>query len=105
MPKKRDISMLKVNKQKFLIAIGNAGKTLQELSEESKVGYSTICQMRRGLYMKPWKLGKVCKALGVRVEDVVELEESEGDTYGRLSCKAQAGHTLADPAPDQKSGE
>lgn len=43
MPRKRDITMLKVNKQKFLIAIGNAGKTLQELSEESKVGYSTIC--------------------------------------------------------------
>ena len=84
--------MLKVNKQKFLIAIGNAGKTLQELSEESKVGYSTICQMRRGIYMKPWKIGKVCKSLGVKVEDVVEFdsmeEESEGDTYGISSREA-----------------
>ena len=88
MPRKRDITMLKVNKQKFLIAIGNAGKTLQELSEESKVGYSTICQMRRGLYMKPWKIGKVCKSLGVKVEDVVEFEESEGDTYGISSREA-----------------
>lgn len=42
--------------------------------------------------MKPWKIGKVCKSLGVKVEDVVEFdsmeEESEGDTYGISSREA-----------------
>lgn len=78
MPKARDESMLRANKDKLLVAIGNAGMDLKELSEASGVPYSIICLMRRGRLMKPWKLGKVCKALDVRVEDIVQLDGSEG---------------------------
>lgn len=66
MPRTRDTTMLQADPEKFLIAIGNAGMDLYELSKQSGVGYSTICMMRRGLYMKPWKLGKVCKVLEVK---------------------------------------
>ncbi len=78
MPKPRDESMLRADPQKMLIAIGNAGMDLQELSVASGVNYGVICLMRRGRLMKPWKLGKVCKALGIRVEDIVQTTE-EGD--------------------------
>lgn len=74
MPKARDESMLRADQSKLLIAIGNAGMDLQQLSKVSGVSYSVICLMRRGRLMKPWKLGKVCKALGVRIEDVVQEE-------------------------------
>lgn len=77
MPKPRDESMLRADPQKLLIAIGNAGMDLQELSEASGVNYGVICLMRRGRLMKPWKLGKVCKALGIRLEDIVELDREE----------------------------
>ena len=78
MPKPRDESMLRADPQKLLIAIGNAGMDLQELSEASGVNYGVICLMRRGRLMKPWKLGKVCKALGIRLEDIVELDREGG---------------------------
>lgn len=77
MPKARDESMLRADKQKLLIAIGNAGLDLQELAEASGVPYSIICLMRRGRLMKPWKLGKVCKALGIKIEDIVQLDREE----------------------------
>lgn len=79
MPQARDDSMLRADPQKLLIAIGNAGMDLKELSEKSGVPYSIICLMRRGRLMKPWKLGKVCKALDVRIEDIVNLDREEAD--------------------------
>ena len=79
MPRTRGATMLQADPEKFLIAIGNAGMDLYELSKESGVGYSTICMMRRGLYMKPWKLGKVCKVLEVKVEDIVRYRGGESD--------------------------
>lgn len=81
MPKPRDESMLRADPQKLLIAIGNAGMDLQELSEASGVNYGVICLMRRGRLMKPWKLGKVCKALGIRVEDIIEIDREEGQAH------------------------
>lgn len=75
MPRVRDESMLCADRDKLLIAIGNAGMDLQELSKASGVSYSVICLMRRGRLMKPWKLGKVCKALGVGIEDIVRFNE------------------------------
>lgn len=77
MPRPRDTTMLRADSQKFLIALGDSGMDLRELSEKSGVGYSTICQMRRGIYMKPWKLGKVCKVLDVKIQDVVKMEAEE----------------------------
>lgn len=77
MPKTRDDSMLRADPQKLLIAIGNAGMNLQELAVASGVGYNVICLMRRGRLMKPWKLGKVCKALNIKVEDIVKLDVGE----------------------------
>lgn len=82
MPQARDDSMLRADPQKLLIAIGNAGMDLKELSEKSGVPYSIICLMRRGRLMKPWKLGKVCKALDVKVEDIVQFDREEGRNEG-----------------------
>lgn len=82
MPQARDDSMLRADPQKLLIAIGNAGMDLKELAEKSGVPYSIICLMRRGYHMKPWKLGKVCKALDVKVEDIVQLDREEGRNEG-----------------------
>lgn len=65
--------MLKVDNTKLMIAIANKGCSAVELSKESGVNQVTITRMKAGTQQpRPQTLGKIARALGVKVEDLLE---------------------------------
>lgn len=86
MPAARDTTMLKPDSHKVLIAMAELEYDPVELAEAAGVSKNIVYSMRRGFYTKPKYMGKIAKALNVRVADLVEnapvaagqIEESEG---------------------------
>ena len=86
MPAARDTTMLKPDSRKVLIAMAELEYDPVELAEAAGVSKNIVYSMRRGFYTKPKYMGKIAKALNVRVADLVEnvpvaagrFEESEG---------------------------
>lgn len=86
MPAARDTTMLKPDSRKVLIAMAELEYDLVELAEAAGVSKNIVYSMRRGFYTKPKYMGKIAKALNVRVVDLVEnapeaagqMKESEG---------------------------
>ena len=72
MPPSRDYSMLTVNTKAFSIAMAKAEILPKELAAKAGVSEGIVYSMRRGCLTKPVYIGKVCKALNVKVEDMVE---------------------------------
>lgn len=85
MPAARDTTMLKPDSRKVLIAMAELEYDPVELAEAAGVSKNIVYSMRRGFYTKPKYMGKIAKALNVRVADLVEnvpvaagqIEESE----------------------------
>lgn len=85
MPAARDTTMLKPDSRKVLIAMAELEYDPVELAEAAGVSKNIVYSMRRGFYTKPKYMGKIAKALNVRVADLVEnvpvaagqVEESE----------------------------
>ena len=62
------ISVIKFNKM-----LTNRAMSINELSETSKISRITIARMRSGKQEpRPQTLGKICKALGCKAEDLLE---------------------------------
>jgi len=74
MPMKRDYTMLKVDSFKFNVALANAELEPKTLSKKSGVAVNIVYAARKGCYVKPMYLGKLCKAMSVEVTDVIEQE-------------------------------
>lgn len=72
MPVPKDTTMLKPDSRKVLICMAAAQLEPIELAELSGVSRNIIYTMRRGFYTKPVHIGKVAKALGVNVTDLIE---------------------------------
>lgn len=70
---KRGVKMLKVDKNKFLIALANMCLTTECLQEKSGVGRTTISGVINGkkTHLQAHVLGKLAKALDVKVEDLI----------------------------------
>ncbi|WP_286909680.1 helix-turn-helix transcriptional regulator [Clostridium sp. UBA1652] len=67
--------MLKIDRDKFLIAIARAEITTTELKAKSNVGRNTISNIINGkVYVRPVIIGKLANALNVSVEDLVVFE-------------------------------
>lgn len=65
--------MLKVDGNKLILAIANKGYSAVELSKESGVNQVTIARMKAGIQEpRPQTLGKIARALGCKVEDLLE---------------------------------
>ncbi len=71
----KDTVMLKPDSKKMLIAMAEAELEPKELAEKSGVSVNIVYIARRGYYVKPAYLGKISKALGVSVADLVEDKE------------------------------
>lgn len=69
--------MLKPDSKKVLIAMAEAELEPKELAEKSGVSVNIVYIARRGFYVKPLYLGKISKALGVSVADLIEDKEGE----------------------------
>lgn len=86
MPAARDTTMLKPDSRKVLIAMAELEYDPVELAEAAGISKNIVYSMRRGFYTKPKYMGKIAKALNVRVADLVEnapvaagqMKESEG---------------------------
>lgn len=68
----RDKTMLKPDSRKVLIAMAELEYDPVELAEAAGVSKNIVYSMRRGFYTKPKYMGKIAKALNVRVADLVE---------------------------------
>lgn len=79
MPIPKDITMLKPDSRKVLIAMAEAGFEPVELAAEAGISKNIVYSMRRGFYTKPKYLGAAAKALGVRVIDLIE-DKDDGTT-------------------------
>lgn len=67
--------MLQIDGFKLTLAIANCGFSALELSKESGVSQVTIARIKAGTQVpRPQTLGKIARALGVRVEDLLEEE-------------------------------
>jgi transcriptional regulator with XRE-family HTH domain len=64
---------MKIDKQKLAIAMGNSCITFNELSIKSGVSRITIGKFLSGKVVpRPATIGKIAKALNVKVEDLIE---------------------------------
>lgn len=80
MPKARDYSMLKIDTMAFRIALADAELELQDLAKKAGVSNNIIYTAHKGCYVKPLYVGKISKALGVSVKDIVCTERrTSGD--------------------------
>lgn len=73
----RDTVMLKPDSRKMLIAMAEAELEPKELAQKSGVSVNIVYIARRGYYVKPCYLGKISRALGVKVADLIEDAERE----------------------------
>lgn len=69
--------MFKINSQKVILARANAGLTEKELAKLSKVGVNTISKIENcHSQPKASTIGKIAKALNVKLEDLILMQES-----------------------------
>lgn len=64
---------MKLNKNKLDVAMGNACLTLDAVASKTGVSITTLSRIRSGQQQpRPVTVGKIAKALNVKVEDLVE---------------------------------
>ena len=79
----RDTTMLKPDSRKVLIAMAELEYEPADLAEAAGISKNIVYTMRRGFYTKPKYIGKVAKALGVKVKDLI-TEEGQGEEVGSI---------------------
>ncbi len=72
MPPAKDLTMLKADSKKFLIAMARKELEPIDLAELAGVSRNIVYAMRKGCYTKPKYFGLVAKALEVDVRDLIE---------------------------------
>ncbi len=55
----------------------------QEIADAAGVSVNIVYRMRRGYLVKLEKFGKVCKALGISPEDVIDYDRLGKDNHGK----------------------
>ena len=66
---------MNVNKQKLEVAMANACMNPYDLCKLVEIQYQTYRRVSKGGNCKPATVGKIAKALNVKVENLVESEE------------------------------
>lgn len=65
---------MKIDKQKFEIAMANACMKFSDLSKRSGISQFTIARMQTGAETNPATVGKIAKALNVSVQELIEMD-------------------------------
>lgn len=65
---------MKVNRKKLHIAMANACMTTADLQKASAMPRPTVDKVICGRSVKPATLGRIAKALGISVEEIMEEE-------------------------------
>jgi len=67
---------MKIDNQKLDIIMAQKCLSSEKLSQVVNVSQVTIARIRNGSQKpRPITIGKIAKALGVKVEDLIEMEE------------------------------
>lgn len=66
--------MVCANVEKILIVMCNSCMTPGEIAEKAGVCVSAVYRVRKGYLVKMEIMGKVCAALGVKCEEVIDFE-------------------------------
>lgn len=77
MPIPRDLTMLKPDSRKVLIAMAMAELEPAELAAAAGISKNIVYSLRRGFYTKPKYIGAVARALHVPVTDLIEDGKGE----------------------------
>ena len=66
---------MKIDKKKYVLALANAALSGKEVSRISGVSEITISRIVNGVQLpRPSTLGRIARALNVRVVDLIETE-------------------------------
>lgn len=65
---------MKAKKKKLYIAMANACMSTKETAEAAGLPYQSFVNVIRGASVRPATIGKVARALGVPVEQILEDE-------------------------------
>lgn len=77
--RRKEVIKMKINNAKLEIAMGNAIMSSKSLSEITGITQETIARIKNGNQNpKPATIGKIAKALNVRVEDLIQ-NQKEGE--------------------------
>lgn len=77
---------MKINKSALEIAMANVCITAEELSKATELSTITITRIKNGFQeARPATVGKIAKALGVRVEELIETEAATSNQFNRDS--------------------
>lgn len=69
---------MKIDNEKLTLLLAEKQVNLKDLCEDAGVGVTTLQRIRKGLTIpRPATIGKIAKALGVDVKDIIR----EGDSY------------------------
>lgn len=66
---------MKLDANKFMMILAEKQITLKDLCEESGIGVSTLQKVRKGNTPRPATIGRIAKALGVDVQDIIQEGE------------------------------
>ena len=67
--------MVYANKDNFVIAQAEVCMTIEQIAKASGVSKSMVHRMSKGYLVRPDKLGKVAKVLGVSARDLIQTDE------------------------------
>lgn len=90
MSAQRDTTMLKPDSRKVLIAMAELEYEPADLAEAAGISKNIVYTMRRGFYTKPKYIGKVAKALHVKVADLIVDDCISGSTEMQQNVKGEA---------------
>ncbi len=69
---------MKVSKTKLEIAVAKAGMTWKDLSKAAGLSCAVILQIKKGGGARPITVGKIARALGCDISDILESERQDG---------------------------
>ena len=72
MPVPKDVTMLKPDSRKVLIAMAAAELEPAELADAAGISKNIVYTIRRGFYTKPKYIGAIARVLQVKVTDLIE---------------------------------
>lgn len=76
---------MKINSTKLDVAMANACITTNELSNKANLNYSTLTRIKSGSHANPATIGKIAKALNVKVEELIETDAATSNQFDKGS--------------------
>lgn len=64
-----------INDNKFNIALANSGLTIKEVAERAGMSRARLSMVLNQKRVTPQAVGRVARALGVRTEEIIDMED------------------------------